>query len=324
MIWQEKLSFDPIELLISSENESIYYFSRRDLLDERVKSVKILWELPEVDKILRRQQDDGSWLYPGGKEHIRSQENYNQVETYRNLGELVEKYGFNKEHISIQKAAEFFFNFQTDEGDFRGIYNNQYSTTYTAAIMELLIKAGYENNTHILNGFKWLISIRQNDGGWTIPFRTVGKNIKDALNDPLPIYPDKSKPFSHLVTGMVLRAFAAHPQYRKSDEAFKAGDQLITRFFKTDKYPDRREKKYWERLSFPFWFTDIVSALDSLYYLGFNLTNPKINHSLNFLRDKQSQKGIFDLKLVRGRDKDLPYWITLAVSKLFKHYYSND
>ena len=111
--------------------------------------------------------------------------------------------------------------------------------------------------------------MRQEDGGWTIPFRTSGMNLKEALGKNEPISTDQSKPFSHLVTGMVLRAFAAHPEYRESDEAREAGELLASRFFKPDKYPDRRDKKYWERVSYPFWFTDIVSALDSLSLLGF-------------------------------------------------------
>ncbi len=323
MVWKGQLKIDPTEVLLSSKNESITYFTKRDLLDEKVKSIKILWNLPEVTKILRRQKKDGSWEYPGGKDKIRSKENYNQVETYRILMYLIEKYGFNREHESIKKAAEFLFKFQTDEGDFRGIYNNQYATTYSPVIMELLIKAGYEDDPHIIKGFKWLLSIKQDDGGWTIPFRTVGKNLKDALNDPMPIAPDKSKPSSHLVTGMVLRAFAAHPEYRKSDEAKKAGELLISRFFKADEYPDRKAKEFWQRVSYPFWFTDIISALDSLTYLGFNTDNPNIKEGLNFLKKKQDKNGLFDLHIVRGGDRDNKYWICLAICRLFKRYFDD-
>ncbi len=318
--WQNELKVDPVPKLLSLENNAIKYFTKRDLLDKKVESIEILWKLPEVEKILKKQQSDGSWEYPGGKKYIRSQENYNQIETYRNLRELVEKYGFNRDHEAIRKAAEFLFKFQTGEGDFRGIYQNQYSTTYSPAIMELLIKAGYENDSHILKGFDWLSSIKQDDGGWAIPFRTAGKNL-DALNSPDPIQPVKSKPFSHLVTAMVLRAFAAHPKYQKSGSAKKAGKLVISRFFKNDKYPDRRSNNFWERVSYPFWFTDIISALDSLYFLGFNINNSRIKEALDFLKDMQNEDGNFNLKITRGSDKDLPYWICLAVCRLFKRYY---
>lgn len=318
--WQRELKLDPVPNLLSLENKAIKYFAKRDLLDERVESIETLWKLRDAEKILRKQQSDGSWEYPGGKGHIRSQENYNQIETYRNLRDLVEKYGFTKKHEAIEKAAEFLFKFQSEEGDFRGIYGTQYTPTYSGAIMELLIKAGYENDPHILKGFDWLLSIRQDDGGWTIPLRTTGKKL-DSLNSPDLIPPIKSKPFSHLVTGMVLRAFAAHSKYQKSESAKKAGELLISRFFKSDKYSDRRSKDFWEKVSYPFWFTDIISALDSLSSLGFSRDNSQIVEALEWLKNQQTEKGLFDLKIVRGADKDLPYWICLAVCRLFKRYY---
>ena len=318
--WQRELKVDPVPALLSLGNEAIKYFTMRDLLDKRVEPIEILWKLPEAKKILKKQQNDGSWEYPATEKQKKSQVNYNQYETYKTLGELVEKYGFNREHQSIKKAAEFLFQFQTDEGDFRGIYAHQYSTTYSPAIMELLIKAGYDNDPRIFRGFDWLFSIRQDDGGWALPFRTVGEKIGDAFKSSDLIQPVKSKPFSHLVTAMVLRAFAAHPKYRKSDEAKKAGELLISRFFKNDKYPDRQNKNFWERVSYPFLYTDIISALDSLYFSGFNIKNPEIKGALQFLRDKQNENGNFNLKITRGRDKHLPYWICLAICRLFKRY----
>ncbi len=318
--WQKELKVDPVPELLSLENEAVKYFTIRDLLDKKVEPIEILWKLPEVEKILKKQQSDGSWEYSGGNKHIRSQENYNQIETYRILRDLVEKYGFTRKHEAIGKTAEFFFRFQTEEGDFRGIYGNQYTTTYSGAIMELLIKSGYQNDPHILKGFDWLLSIRQYDGGWAIPLRTAGKKL-DALNGPELIQPIKSKPFSHLVTGMVLRAFAAHPEYRKSESAEKAGQLLISRFFKSDKYSDRRDKNFWEKVSYPFWFTDIISALDSISFIGFTKDNFQIAEALEWLKNQQTKEGLFDVKIVRGADKDLPYWICLAVCRLFKRYY---
>lgn len=318
--WQKKFSVDPVPNLLSLENEAIKYFTKRDLLDKKVESIETLWKLRNAEKILRKQQADGSWEYPGGNKHIRSQENYDQIETYRNLRDLVEKYGFTRKHDAIQKAAEFLFNFQTEEGDFRGIYGTQYTTTYSGAIMELLIKAGYENDPHILKGFDWLLSIKQDDGGWAIPLRTAGKKL-DALNGPELIQPVKSKPFSHLVTGMVLRAFAAHPKYQKSESAKKAGELLIPRFFKSDKYSDRRGKDFWEKVSYPFWFTDIISSLDSLSFIGFTRDNSQIAEALKWLKSRQTEDGLFNVKIVRGADKDLPYWICLAICRLFKRYY---
>ncbi len=318
-LWLEEFAYDPIDSLVNSNNPSIQYFTRRDLLDENMPHVDCLWELPVPVKLLKKQQEDGSWKYPNAGK-LRSVENYNQLETFRQLGELIEKYGFNGKHPQIRRAAEYLFNCQTEEGDFRGIYGNQYAITYTGAIMELLIKAGYGKDARIDKSFHWLIKKRQEDGGWAIPFRTVNMKYVDAMNLSDALQSDYSKPFSHLTTGMVLRAFAAHPIYRKTPESCKAGKLLMTRFFLRDKYVDRQDKKFWEGVSFPFWFTDIVSSLDSLYFLGFKRDEPQIGSALDWLADRQKTDGTFNLKLLKVRDKDLKYWITLAVCRIFKRY----
>lgn len=325
MIYEfSELKVNPIPVLLSSGNPAIEYYTRQDLLNEKVGPVEELWQLPQVLKILRNQGVGGSWEYPGKiREDLRSQEDYNQVETYRVLGELICKYGLNKSHPQIQKSAEYFFKCQTPEGDFRGIYGNQYATTYSPAIMELLIKAGYGDDDRIKKGFQWLFSIRQEDGGWVIPFRTSGMNIKEALLANEPELPDLSRPFSHLVTGMVLRALAAHPECRESIQTKRATNLLASRFFRADKYPDRKDKKYWERVSYPFWFTDIISAIDSLSIIGITKDNSYIKEGLDFLIHKQNDEGLFDLRIVRGSDKDLKYWICLAICRLFKKIWLN-
>jgi hypothetical protein len=86
-LWKSQLAVDPIPCIMSSENDAIIYFTRHDILEEKVESVEILWKQSEVEKILKKQQDNGSWRYPGGgKKHLRSKEDYNQLETYRVLG----------------------------------------------------------------------------------------------------------------------------------------------------------------------------------------------------------------------------------------------
>ena len=58
---------------------------------------------------------------------------------------------------------------------------------------------------------RWLLSMRQDDGGWAIPTRTPGLSLNVMLTARETFEPDRSRPSSHLVTGFVLRALAAHP-----------------------------------------------------------------------------------------------------------------
>jgi Prenyltransferase and squalene oxidase repeat len=315
--WRNDLRVDPLPRLTGSGNPPIAYFARRDLADEAVQSIEVLWDLPAAGRILRRQRADGSWKYPGQEK--APHQNYALLETFRNLGFLVEQLGFDRRHPAIEWAAGYLFSCQSAEGDFRGIYSQQYTTTYSPAVMELLIKAGYGDDPRIEQGFHWLLSIRQSDGGWTIPFLTTGMSWDEGMRATAPIPPDRSKPFSHLATGCVLRAFAAHPRERRTQEALQAGALLASRLFKAEKYSGRDAAGFWERVSFPFWFTDIVSALDSLSLLGFTARDPAIASALDCLRDRQRADGSFALGLLRaGADKDTQSWVDMAICRVFK------
>ena len=306
---------DPISALAASSNPAIAFFARRDLLGDRPGPASDLWGLREPVRIVRRQTANGAWSYPGGNRSLRSPENYDQIETFRQLAILVEKYGFTREHPAIARAAEFLLCFQARDGDIRGIYGTQYATTYVGAITELLIKAGYADDPRIAKTFSWLLAIRQSDGGWAIPMRTLGHPYRDFLDvdrHPEPLSPDRSRPFSHLVTGMVLRAFAADPRWQQAPDVRRAGQLLASRLFKRDPYGDRGDATYWERVSFPFWFTDIVSALDTLSRLEFPPRSAPIAGALERLSKLRRDDGTFALTLLRAKDKDLPWWICLA------------
>jgi len=319
--WRSVLKYDPLPPLLSSENKAVAYFAARDLSGKKVGSIETLWELPEAQKTLRRQQPDGSWKYPGGNKKIRSAENYDQIETFRNLGYLIEMYGFDRSHPSIKKAGEFLFRFQTPEGDIRGIGGNQYMPYYTAAMLELLIKAGYGKDKRIEHAFDWLGSIRQDDGGWAIPFRTLKKNLNVIAAERKTLEPDRSKPFSGMITGIVLRAYAAHEKYRKSSEAKKAGELLLSGLFKKDLYPDRSSPELWYRFSFPFWFTDLISATDSLSLIGFSKKEPQIEKAVKWFAAHQDKSGLWKLATLRNKKFESELWVSLATSRVIKRLY---
>ncbi|MBN1120534.1 MAG: hypothetical protein JXJ17_05610 [Anaerolineae bacterium] len=314
--WRSCFRYDPVGPLLESGNPALVYFTRRDLLDEDPGPVDDLWALSYVEKILRKQRDDGSWKYPGGKDEVRTEENYDQIETYRQVGVLVEKYGMTRDHPPLQKAAEFLFEFQTGEGDFRGIYGTQYTPNYSGGIMELLIKAGYGDDPRIEKGFDWLLAIRQAGGGWAIPALTAGEKLsRENMFSDL-IQPDRGKPNSHLVTGCVLRAFAAHPRYRDHEAAQQAGRYLMTRLFKRGEYPGRQGEDFWYRFTFPFWFTDLLSAFDSLTRLGFDAGNRPIQEVIDWFVDRQLTTGAWKLNLLKGAGDPKPgLWISLAICR---------
>jgi hypothetical protein len=122
------------------------------------------------------------------------------------------------------------------------------------------------------------------------------------------------------VTGMVLRAFAADQRGGRSADAKRASELLATRLYLKDHYGDRGDVSYWERVSFPFWFTDIVSALDTLSRLGLSVQHPRVRVAIERLSKLQQRDGAFALRLMRGKDKDLRYWICLSICRSLKRW----
>jgi hypothetical protein len=211
---------------------------------------------------------------------------------------------------------------------------DQYATYYTGAIMALLIQAGYAADPRIERGFQWLLSMRQDDGGWTVPLQTHKLDratlyrLTSQHADPLE--PDRAKPFAHNATGMVLRAFAVHPRRRRSAAARAAGQLLKSRFFQPDSYSSYRAASYWLRFDYPFWWNNLVAALDSLSRLGFSPRDEQMQAALRWLADHQQPGGLWretysrppGPATARARDKQL--WISLAICRVFKRLSADD
>jgi hypothetical protein len=304
-----------IKTLLNTSNKGIIIFTKKDLLEEEV-NIEQLWTLSRVKKILKKQQLNGSWTYPNKKAILRSPTNYNQYQTYKTVAELVEFYGLNKKHEAIRKAAEYLFSFQTKKGEFRGMYGNQYSPNYSASITEFLIKAGYKG-TRIRKSLNWLLSIRQDDGGWAIPLRTRNKKL-EALYEKKTIEPDKTKPFSHLITGIVLRPLSIITPYKKKVKDI--GLLLADRVFTRDKYSDRKGPEYWTKFTYPYHWIDILSTLDTLTRLGIK-NHPTINEIKQWFKKHKQKNGIYKVSVMAGaKYRDIQYWITLQYLTVLKRF----
>jgi hypothetical protein len=70
--WRKMLKFDPIPSLASSQNKAILFFTRRDLFIQNPERIEELCKLPEPTRIIRKQQENGSWIYRGGNLNLRA------------------------------------------------------------------------------------------------------------------------------------------------------------------------------------------------------------------------------------------------------------
>lgn len=309
---------DPIGPLLAAGDTALSFAVRSDLQESHERTDS-LWDLPAVRRVIRRQQRDGSWRYPSRSSRIRAAEDYDQLETYGTLLELVERYRLDVRHPSIPRAADFLLSFQTDEGDLRGIYGNQYTPNYTAAILAVLIDAGYRSDRRVERGLRWLLAMRQDDGGWAIPLRTGRRlTFNAAMRIHTAIAPDRAKPSSHLVSGIVLRALAAHPRFRRRAETKRAAAFLATRFFMPDPYPDRKAASYWTKLAFPFRWTDLVSSLDAIALTGRGAEDSHVADALAWLARHQGRDGLWRSGYPKTRDPLVDHWVTFAVARVFR------
>ena len=173
---------------------------------------------------------------------------------------------------------------------------------------------------------QWLLSLRQADGGWIIPAQLVPASRKTDqfwLGPPLP--PERSRPHSHLATGMVLRAFAAHPDYRRRPEISAARQRLKERFFLPDQYNDRKAASYWLKFQYPFWWPNLLTALDTLSWLNFDRRDQDIARGLDWFLANQSPDGLWEIGYGSGRNiRSMRCWIGLAICRVLKRFYENE
>ena len=130
-----------------------------------------------------------------------------------------------------------------------------------------------------------------------------------------PLDPDRTKPTSHLVTGIVLRAFAAHPVWRRCPEAIQAGQLLATRIFRPDAYPDHGARAYWTKLAYPFRWTDVVSTLDALSLLGIGCADRDVAEAVDWLVSQQRSDGTWRRGYAHSKDPCADLWVTYGACR---------
>jgi hypothetical protein len=187
------------------------------------------------------------------------------------------------------------------------------------AIMELLIKVGYGDDERILRGFQWLLDMRQTDGGWIIPLQIYKIQEFYRVYDRPPIPPEKERPFSHMASGMVIRAFAAHEHFRKLPETQAAARLIKERLFKEDAYTSRQAVDYWYKFQFPFWWTSLLTVMDSFVRIGLPI-DEDIRNGLEWFVENQGPQGTWQSNYggLKGTNPNL--WVTLAVCRVLKFY----
>jgi hypothetical protein len=140
---------------------------------------------------------------------------------------------------------------------------------------------------------------------------------------------DRSRPFSAAGTGMVIRAFAIHPAYRKTAETIAAARLLKAKFLRKDNWSWYQHPDHWIRFQYPFWWTNLVSALDSLSWMRWSPEDDDVRRALQWLVDHQEPNGLWKVSYSRiHKEIDSPqtrktqYWISLAICRILRRFWS--
>ena len=104
---------------------------------------------------------------------------------------------------------------------------------------------------------------------------------------------------------------------------------LKSRFFMPDSYTSYHAASYWARFDFPFWWNNLLSALDSLSLLGVSANDEDARQALKWFADHQGRDGTWKVSYARpgeqekrtdkAREKKL--WVSLAICRVFKRLF---
>lgn len=332
-MWLNNLKYDPIQPLLDSNNTAVVLFAQQYLLeDPQPELTETIYKLPEIQRMVKKQGEDGAWQPAKKNQQTSSGVNYALIETWKRFRFLVEQYELDRKYECVEKAADYVFSCQTGEGDFRGFLADQYAMYYTGALLALLIKAGYEDDPRVDKSFQWLLAARQDDGGWVANPLMASENISWAETRDLTSKAnrtiedwDKKKPFCINATGMVIRAFAVHSQYCQSEAAKTAANLLKQRFFTKNNYTSYQHKDNWLVFQYPYWWNNLVSALDAISLIVLDKNDEDIQEAVNWLLDHQQENGLWKNSYsnihknrVTSRTIEAGYWITLTICRILK------
>jgi hypothetical protein len=289
--WRARLASDPIPRLLREGTPSILARVRRDLIDDaEAPTSDEIAGYPEVKALLRKIEKDGSSAPKAGDKDLGGPKFVKCLATLRTLDRLADL-GLRVEEKSkvaeqLRKLADFILASQESDGGIADLTlaDNPKGKGKIVALhfqgwaLSALCRSGFEGDPRVDLGLKFLLSIRQDDGGWA--WRGVRTD-------------SAARPSSHLITGMVLRAFASSKERRTSREARRAAELLATRFLQPDRYEDRKAPSYWELLTEPRFYTDVLDALDTITSIGLGKENSGVRTAEAYLRARQAKDGLW-------------------------------
>ena len=315
--WRARLAHDPIPKLLREGSPAVVARVRRDLIDddEAPKVAEILG-YKEVQAFTKKLAKDGSFPAKATEKAMGPAAFATALATVKAIDRLADlgvRAAGAPKASSLHKAVEFLLASQQEDGGIGDLNIGETPATkgklvalhYQGWALSALCRTGFDEDPRVEAGFGFLLAHRQNDGGWA--WRGVRTD-------------SAARPSSHLITGMVLRAFAASKKRNSSREARRAAELLATRFLQPDRYPDRKAPAHWEDIAEPRCFVDVADALDSVTSVGLGKENSGVRTAEAYLRGRQTEDGFWYpgptgkvSEETTDKDRELAVWLTLRV-----------
>jgi hypothetical protein len=288
--WRARLASDPIPRLLREGSPSVIARLRRDLIDDsEAPGLADVWEYAEVQALAKTIGRSGA-VPPSAEEKALGSARFAAalaaVRMIDRLADLAVRAENGAAPAPLERLVGFLLSSQEEDGGIADLTLGEMPKSRAKEValhfqgwaVAALCRVGFEADPRVEKGFRYLLDRKQDDGGWA--WRGVRTD-------------SAARPSSHLITGMVLRAFAAAANLKTSREARRAAELLATRFLQPDRYPDRKEPVHWELLSEPRLYTDVLDALDTVTAIGLGKENSGVRTAEAYLRSRQASDGLW-------------------------------
>ena len=294
-----------IPLLLTDPSPCLRYLVLTELLklpenEEEVKELSQMKESdPYVKDLFKLQKSNGAWD-SFGINQLTSNDNIQLTSmALQRLGYL----GFDYSNAVVEKAAEFLFSKQLEDGSWPMPGKKQLTDEeigyqmmpiQTAIPILGLVMCGYSNDKRVENGFEWLIEQRLKDGAWPVGL-SAGNYGGIAGYRRLA----HSKWGCRSNTTAVLSCLAYHPKLRSSNEAKKALDLILGTNLKLRSnlgFTIARLlglEKSIGQITFMAKF-DIAHILNLCWRIGATQDDDRVFNFIEFVKSEQGEFGLWD------------------------------
>ena len=99
-------------------------------------------------------------------------------------------------------------------------------------------------------------------------------------------------------------------------------------FFQPDAYTSYQAASYWVRFEYPFWWNNLVAAMDSCSLIGLSGEDEQMKRGARWLVERQEESGLWKATYAKAEGKDTAksrqtrLWVSLAICRVLKQLFA--